>query len=251
MSQYDNEQCNKESYSENSQQWHQNQYDDPQMDQQTTHHQQFDPQYQLPEHISSSPFFHVPQRPIQPKTPKMDFKYKVQCLGMMITAACAAFCCYSLYESGMEVYKEYLFGFFDNFVGMAGQFPTLFAYLLASYFFIKALIVPSYTAGANLSKKYWPLSVTEQFIRLMVSYEIFSIAMQFHRYIANYTITWDMMYYVLKRIYYVPLLRVAIQYFVFDRYLKVSLYGDKGCFAFLKPWIVDEEGEEDQMSTKI
>ena len=167
-------------------------------------------------------------------------KYKPQNLGKFITVTLGLFSIYQIWKSVFAVYKyNWNTGFCNKFPHLSAKFPVVFANVLAAYFFVKAVAVPSYAAGINKSKKHWPLSTAFSIFNALVFYQLVNIASRVHNYLNNNYDYFELSYIftALGNISYLDMIVFAVQCFACGWYSKVCMLGDKENFSFLKPWI--------------
>lgn len=177
---------------------------------------------------------------------KKDEKYQFQFIGMVITVACAAFSIYSIYSPAKQMYDMLNANFYDNFTEASSFFPIALLYLLASYFFVKSVLFPSYAAGRNLSTNFWPLTVTGSFLHYLLMSQVFALIWLI--LLKSGTLT--LLISVLKSLNYKPLMLTFAQFIVCNKYSHISQYGDEENYAFIKPWIVDVR-EKDNMNRRV
>lgn len=179
-------------------------------------------------------------------------KFKKQNVGVGITVACIAYCVYFAYRVSHKTLGSMIRGEFSLFketdatMLMNASLNVLIAGL-ALYFFIKAIAVPSYAAGVNSPKKHWPMTLV-----LSVTMANFLIFVLFFCLAGpDLFVSFNVIKVIreaLKNEYVQAFLAAFARYWVVERYMEVCKDGDKEYFAFIKPWIVDEESEKEQMS---
>ena len=198
---------------------------------------------------------HVPKSRKPKKKNPADMKFKKQNVGVGITVACIAYCVYFAYQCSHVTLGSMIRGEFSLFkekdatVLMNASLNVLAAGL-ASYFFIKAIAVPSYAAGVNSPKKHWPMTLVQTIT--MANFLIFAWAFclvgpDFLNLLKTFNVV-EVIMKILKNEVTHYFLAAFARYWVVERYLEVCKDGDKEYFAFIKPWIVDEESEKEQMS---
>lgn len=186
----------------------------------------------------------------QPRKRKItEIKYKSQNLGKVITAVLALFSIYQIWMIVLAVYNYTRTNRFCYiFIRLSAKFPVLFANVLAAYFFVKAIAVPRYAAGINKSKKHWPLSTAFSVFNALVLYQLVQIASRVHCFLierraSSFEISY--IFTALGQVSYMDMIVFAVQCFACDRYSKVCMLGDKENYSFLKPWIEEEEYEDE------
>ena len=174
--------------------------------------------------------------------PKKEEVFKLQYFGMAMTIACACYYIYFMFKKVQNMYSDYeSLGFFDSFVVVASHFPASLTYTLLSYFFVKAVIVPKYAAGSNISNKMWTLSAAEFYIQAMIWLKVCYISRDVQSILISDQVTVKSFFDDIKLIDFKPLLILLLEKFILHKYSHVCLCGDKEQFSFIKPWVVHEE----------